>query len=152
MEPLVPLAPLVWNRSFRVSPERHSQWAHPEDGQIYKQRGETAGGTRRPILTDSSQVVEVISSPSCPAGWQCCYHPKYRCWCPVRRLTQEPVHPIISCGWDKAGGRLLERYRELCHRIDLVFDIGEHLDWHGTKPPPVAAESNTYEKQAISTH
>ena len=52
----------------------------------------------------------------------------------IRRLSQGPVHPIVlvSCGWNKPGGRLLEKYRnELWHRVDQVFDSWEHLHWYG---------------------
>ena len=51
------------------------------------------------------------------------------------RLTQEPVNPIllISCGWNKPEGKLLERYRkQLWHRVDWVFDSWDHLNWYGT--------------------
>ena len=139
----------------------------------------------RPIEeANSSQVIEVISSPSCPTEWQCFYCSEYCCWyfvsdevkqwthpqdgktykkreeatcetiqtlpassssassslqegLPMHRLTQEPVHPIIliSCGWNKQGGQLLESFREkLWHRVDEVFDSWDHLNWYGTDP------------------
>ena len=170
---------------FFLSPEGHTQWEHPEDGKIYKLSEETTGGTMRPIEeANSSQVIEVISSPSCPTEWQCFYCSEYCCWyfvsdevkqwthpqdgktykkreeatcetiqtlpassssassslqegLPMHRLTQEPVHPIIliSCGWNKQGGQLLESFREkLWHRVDEVFDSWDHLNWYGTDP------------------
>ena len=45
---------------------------------------------------------------------------------------------LVSCGWNKDGGRRLTEWmprvewREIWHRIDLLFDASEHLDAWGT--------------------
>ena len=63
------------------SSQEGSQWEHPEDGIIYKQ-------------PNRSQVVEVMSPPSCPAGWLCFYGSEYRCWYFVfRDGVRQWIHP-----------------------------------------------------------
>ena len=49
-------------------------------------------------------------------------------------------HPVVlvSLGWKKEGAKFLKEHfpavdwTVLWHRIDLVFDAQEHLDWYGT--------------------
>ena len=45
---------------------------------------------------------------------------------------------LISAGWKNNGGNFLKdwmpsvKWNELWHRVDLVFNAREHLDWRGT--------------------
>ena len=45
---------------------------------------------------------------------------------------------LVSAGWNKEGGAYIQDwmlsvdFAQLWHRVDLVFDDREHLDWYGT--------------------
>ncbi len=60
---------------------------------------------------------------------------------PASRAESMPLSRtvvLVSLGWNKEGGKFLREHfpavdwTVLWHRIDLLFDAQEHLDWYGT--------------------